>query len=267
MKNTWKTLAIGGVAAAAIVAGSLWVADNVSASTTTTTPLQWVQDLATERGGRGGGLRGMGGPGEDGALLAEALGITEEELQAAHEEAMTAAIDQAVEQGLLTQEQADAIKERSDGRLPGMRGFGRFGNEIDYNALLADALGITVEELDAARETAMNNRLEQAVADGDITQEQADLMKAQFALREYMADRMQAAYDEALEQAVEDGVITQEQADLLESQQGGFGRGFGRPGDFGGRGGHHGGRGGMRGLPGAPDQNSPTQEPPVEPNS
>lgn len=267
-RNTWKTLALSGMAAAAIVAGSLWVADSVSASTSTTTPLDWVQELVPERGGRGGGPRGID-HGQDSALLAEALGVTQEELQAAHQQAMNNALDQAVEKGLITQEQADALKARNSWRMtPGlgrMGGFGRFGSEIDFDTLLASALGVSVDELNAARESAWNKRLEQAVSEGSITQEQADLMKAQFALRGYLTERMQSAYEEAVKQAVEDGAITQEQADLLNSQPRGFGRGFefGFGGPHGHGGGRFDGRGGMRG---APNQSAPT-ETPVAPNS
>jgi len=180
---------------------------------------------------------------------------------------------------------------RGFGGFDGFNGFERhkgFGGDIDYDALLADALGITVEELQAAREKADQAALEQAIAKGYITEEQAGLMKAQNALRQYVdkdkltakvlgisveelqaareegktmetliselgfdaaavRENMQAAYQEAIQQAVSDGVITQEQADQILS--GGFGmRGF----DFGG---------GMRRFhgPGGP------QQPNVEP--
>ncbi|NOZ73453.1 MAG: hypothetical protein GXP38_16385 [Chloroflexi bacterium] len=182
-------------------------------------------------------------------LLADALGITVEELQAAKQEAFDAALDQAVAEGLITQTQADFLKEHQ-----GMarRGLGmiaplqRFANvDIDMDALLADALGISVDDLSAARDAAREAGLEQAVADGRITQEQADMMKARHDLGEYLKEQglpeqLRSIYEEAVQNAVEDGVITQEQADAILSQPG-IGMGaphMSRPDGFRGRGGH-----------------------------
>lgn len=161
---------------------------------------------------------------EQSAALAEALGISEEELAAAVDMARQAAIDQAVADGRLTQEQADALAERDMGRL----GRHRFGAESD--TLLAEALGVTVDELSAARTQAFAAQLAQAVADGDMTQAQADLMLAQRAYRAYQTEQVQADTEAAIQAAVEAGAITQAQADLLLSNIGqGFG-GFGRGG-------------------------------------
>jgi hypothetical protein len=94
---------------------------------------------------------------------------------------------------------------------------------------IAEALGLTVEELDAAHEdgkTAWDIAEEQGISEEDF-----------FSL-------MSAARSAALEQAVADGSITQEQADWMQSRWGemkenGFGPGSGGcDGD-----GHHGGRG------------------------
>ncbi|MEW5960793.1 MAG: hypothetical protein AB1801_23965 [Chloroflexota bacterium] len=160
-------------------------------------------------------------------------------------------------------------------------GAGRFGDQIDYDALLADALGITVEELQAARQQADTAAVQQALDKGLITQDEADLMSARIQLKNYL-DRealtakalgitpealqaardegkplavliyelglqpatvranMQTAFAEAMQQAVTDGVITQDQADQLQNGPGfGFGGfhgrgGFGGPGGFGG---------------------------------
>ena len=60
--------------------------------------------------GRGPGNFHPGGPGGDEAL-AEALGISLEELQTAHEIVQAAALEQAVADGKLTQEQAEQIAE------------------------------------------------------------------------------------------------------------------------------------------------------------
>ena len=172
---------------------------------------------------------------------------------------------------------------------PGPWGGPGFGDRIDHTELLADALDVTVEELQAARETARQAALEQALAEGRITQEQVDRMLSLQAVRSYverdvllaevldmslaelqaaledgatlstlMADQgldaaalreaLTEAHKEALAQAVVDGVITQEQADALED---GCGRGLMPGGRFAPKGlGGMRGRGGLRGWPG-----------------
>jgi len=161
--------------------------------------------------------RGRGGfpHGDDGfdrqAELAEALGITVEELQAAQQEVRAARIRQMVEDGTLTLDQAnlmlamDALKQ-----------------DIDPGALMSAALGITAEEFESARE------------DGNLRDFLADITPAE------LHQNMQAAFEEALQQAVKDSVITADQADLVrEHMADGFGRprafgGHARPGAFGG---------------------------------
>lgn len=172
-----------------------------------------------------------GGAGDQ--YLADALGISLEELQSAYETAADAALDQAVAEGWLTQAQADRIRERGGG-FPffGGRLGAWFGeSEIDYNALLADALGITVDELNSARQEAHLARIEQAVADGNLTEEEADLLRGRFALyhNESFQRAMRTAFEDAVNRAVEDGVITQAQADQILSRPGGL-----RIGGFGG---------------------------------
>lgn len=141
---------------------------------------------------QGGGWGFRGGTIDYKQLLADALGITIEELDAAYETARTAAIEQAVEEGLITREQADELLVWGG---PGLKGFGFLfhrgprgvtNDTIDENALLAQALGITVEELDAAREAANQAAIAQAVAEGIITQEQADQMLARRNLQSYL---------------------------------------------------------------------------------
>ena len=156
--------------------------------------------------------------GNDGQLLAEALGITVEELEAAYESANAAAIEQALAEGLITEEQAEQLQERGFGFAFGHafgRGFGA-GLDLDKDELLADALDISVEELEAARAEVREARL---------------------------AAMVQNAYEAAVEQALADGAITQAQADqlleALSTSDFGF-RGLGEPFGRGGRG-HHGG--------------------------
>lgn len=245
-----------GVIAGAITVGAFALVLNVA-----------IPQLVSANGGPGGlgGRSGFVGHGGDSAptntYLAEALGITTAELQTAQQKAAEAGLAQAVKDGLITQTQADAIKERGGaGRFE----FGFFGHleafgdtSIDSQALLADALGISTDELKTAQGKARDAQLAQAVKDGNITQEQADSMKAQEALQNYFQEKdlqgqVRSLYEQAVKDAVTAGVITQTQADQvlsnLKSDFGGHG-GFMMPG-FGGRGmggpemgGRHGGRG------------------------
>lgn len=131
-----------------------------------------------------------------------------------------------------TVEQAPPFWGRG-GRGQGMMGQGPLAVEQDaMHAAIADALGLTVEELDAA------------IADGKDLVDLAAEQGVDFAA---VRDAMEAVHAEALAQAVEDGLITQEQADLMNQ------RGMNGPADgFGGRRGGFGGqRGGMMGGFGA----------------
>jgi Tfp pilus assembly protein FimT len=202
--------------------------------------------------------------------LADALGIELTELQAAYETANTEALKLAVEQGLITQAQADEITARglSSGPLGGSKHL--FSNDdgtssIDYNALLAEALGISSDELTSAYLTAYTTAVNQAVTDGTLTQAQADLMigRAALAADATFQSSIQAAYAAAVQQAVADGVITQAQADaILQAQQSQSGRSFfDFESGFGGRHGHGGSRGGSADHDGMQDSTVPTQQP------
>jgi flagellar basal body-associated protein FliL len=243
------------------------------------------------------GLAHRGGPGgfdprpprdnEDTYLL-DALGITAEELQAAHEAAQAAAIDQALEEGLITQTQVDRLTQN---RFRNFQLFAGPDSGIDMESLLAEALGISVDELSAARESAKAAAIEQAIADGKITEEQAALMEARQSLSNFVEKdelvakalgisteelqvaqedgkripdlleelgldqetceaNLQAAHEEMLQQAVEDGILTQEQADLIleNGLDEAHGGGPGRFDHFPG-----GREGSLRGFPGRPD--------------
>jgi hypothetical protein len=175
--------------------------------------------------------------------LATALGITVDKLQAAETSTTTEALKQAVSAGLITQAQADQFAQRTpdgdaDSDLPFLQ-----GSTIDYNALLASALGITTDQLQAARQTAYFTAVDLAVTNGTMTQAQADLAKGRFALSNNATFQasMKTAYTAAVNQAVTDGVITQAQADQLLSSYSAAGLGgFGGPGGRGGHGGHGG---------------------------
>ena len=251
----WLYVGLGAIGALTLVVGVLAVTTTARAAESpvglvngfdSALKLQIDPDGSRFQHGPGGG-RGRGGGFPIGdhrdamsEALADALGITVEELEAAFEEAQAAALEQAVEDGLLTEEQVEQMQAFGGGRGMHMVG-GKSGEH------LADALGISVEELEAAMSEAFTAMLDDAVADGMLTQEQADLITAHSALREYMPDAMAEAYENAVNDALSDGAITQGQADLLlenapgEGMQGfGFHGGFGR----GGGRGHHRGPGG-----------------------
>ena len=293
-QKSLKSLIIGGVAATAVVAGM--------AAFTLTPNIVSAQDVeAPDRQEERAGFRDRAGDrdsarGEKGAEhsqhLAEALGISVDELDAAQATVAEAAIAQAVADGLITQEQADRMAERagdSGGRMPMMGGPGRGGSEgsgIDHEALLASELGISVDELQAAQEEARQAGIDQAVADGNLTAEEADLMQAGHALREYIdheaimedvlgltMDELKAAREEGVSikdllaeqgldreaiqeamQSAHDDAIAQAVADgvITQAQADALsdGEGFGgRGGIFPGAGGH-GGRGGHDSGPG-----------------
>jgi hypothetical protein len=155
-------------------------------------------------------------------LLANALGITVEELQAAQVEARNAAIDQALEDGLITEAQAEWLRERDFGfRDHHGFGFPGFDNKgEDHDVFLADALGISVGKLQAARAEAEAAALAEMVDAGYLTQEQADLMAARQALKgaidkeALMAEALGINVDE-LQAAREEGTSMAELIDSL----------------------------------------------------
>ena len=256
--NMKRNLLIG--AAALTVAGGVAVAGASLAPQIVSAAPAAIAGVTAPGGPRGGDF--MGRDGDHGQYLADALGITVEDLQAA--------VDSA----------RDAVQPE-DGTAPD---FGRGRGDHDairgeMDAALAEALGISVDELQAAQHEARDAALDAAVANGDITQEQADLMRAGQAVKEYMdrealtaaalgmtveelqaardegvtmadlleqqgldrttfAEALQTEADKALAQAVSDGVITQEQADQLAEMGGRFMDGG--PGGHGERGGRHG---------------------------
>ncbi|MBP7787440.1 MAG: hypothetical protein KA046_06115 [Longilinea sp.] len=215
-KSIVVSVVVVGILAVAVVLGAGAVR-TVSAASLNQDELPAVLD----RGGRGFG----DGTDED---LAAALGITVDELTAARDEAKAAMLEQAVADGLITQAQADELTESSRVFPFGGRWNGWLGeNGLDYNQYLADALGISVDELESARLEAFEAQLTQAVEDGRLTQEEADLMIARKVLHssETFQAGMQSAYEEAVNQAVTDGTLTQVQADLIlenMGERGGF---------------------------------------------
>ncbi|MCB9140166.1 MAG: hypothetical protein H6642_17640 [Caldilineaceae bacterium] len=238
----WKRTVIGGAAALTLgaglaVASASVFAQNTDATATPTAPLSGFM----QRGGMDfhhgfGDWRG----GNRDEALAEQLGISVEELDAAQAAIREQALADAVAAGEISQEQVDLMTAAQALR-----------DYIDEDAILAGALGVTTDEVATARQ---DGTLRDLMADMDRTELQT---------------AMQTAVNEALAQAVADGVITQAQADLLTETGSRFsnfgfnGRGFGnwdfdgqgfdRP-DFDGDGfGNRGERGhdhGFNGMPG-----------------
>lgn len=151
--------------------------------------------------------------------LAEALGISLDELDEAKSSAMESLIDQAVELAFITQDQADELKTQE---VLGRIGLHRYLSldemgQLDFDAFFFEALGITEEEYQAAVETVQQARLEAAVAEGKLTQEQADTITGRRALKDNAKfnDSIKNAYTAAIEEALEDGTIIQAQADAI----------------------------------------------------
>ena len=240
---------------------------SAKAATPTSTSTAGNTSTPLGMGFRDGGRGGPGG-GYTSEELAAALGISATDLSAAYQKANDAALAQAVTKGLITQAQADELKNNGSAFPFGGRWDGFFSqNGIDFNALLADALGITVDKLQAAYIQAYNAHIDAEVTAGSLTQDQANLMKGQYALQSdtKFQSSMQTAYQAAVQQAVTDGVITQAQADLiLKNSTGQLFKGpggFDGFGGFGGPGGH--GRGGPNDQngPAAPASPTPTTTP------
>ena len=166
--------------------------------------------------------------------LADVLGKTAAELQAARKAAYVLAVDQALEDGALTQAQADRLKANSGngwGLLSNLIGSDEVA-KLDEQALFAEALGITLDELNAAYAQIHTDRLAELVASGQLTQEEADAMIAGEALQRsatFQAE-VKAGREAAINNAVKAGTITQAQADALLARlqsANGWGMGFG----------------------------------------
>jgi hypothetical protein len=146
--------------------------------------------------------------------VANALGISVDKYQGAVETAQKQVLDEAVAQGLLTQDQADKLQQRwSEGFGPGVfggmlgRGFGLrgfiAGKENSLVSVAADKLGMTVSDL--ATELQGGKSI-------------ADVAKEKNVDPQTIADAYVTQLQQNLKQAVDNGRITQAQADAMLSQ-------------------------------------------------
>ncbi len=137
------------------------------------------------------------------AKVAEKLGVSQDELQNAIDEASIETIDEAVANGQLTEEQAARLKERAaDGGFMFPLGGMHFGREAagvlpeaaaetlgitedqlmeelrggQSLAEIAEAQGMSVDDLEAGLLAQVKAQLDSKVADGTLTQVQADEM-------------------------------------------------------------------------------------------
>jgi len=193
-------------------------------------------------------------------VVAEFLGMSLEELRAAHEagktiqdlllekdiseedfrqamlEDLKERLDSAVADGKLTQEQADRMLENMENRpLDGFGMprppvgnwddrpfFGDFDRDYQRGGFLSDLLGMTLDEI------------RQALKDGGKTIR--DLFTEKGLTQDEVDSAMKSAMQERLQKAVEDGNLTQEQADTILDKAG-QGRNFRFPGMHPNRGG------------------------------
>jgi len=138
--------------------------------------------------------------------LAKRLGVSVDKLQQALKDAHTDALDQAVKQGLLTQAQADKMKQRSVAdRWAGLKdrrqAFVQFGkNTMDA---AAKVLGMSTDDV-----------LKQLRGGKTL----ADLAKEKNVDQAKIKQAIVDAEKAALDQAVKDGKLTKDRADALKAE-------------------------------------------------
>jgi len=178
MKSKWKVAAI--VLAVVIAAGTAaGVALANTSSSPVTTPGGYWQEFVTK--------------------LAANLGVSQQQLSSALTATKQQMLEEAVQQGKLTQAQADKIASRPGffpfgfGRGKGP-GFGIFGNRKN---MIAQALGLTLDQLNSKLQAGEN--LPQIVTGQGMTMQQ-------------FQQKMLTLEQQALSQAVSQGKLTQDQA-------------------------------------------------------
>ena len=194
MRKLWKIM---GVAAVVAILGVIALVGVAAAQEPTDDWPAWASSFPQQMKG----------------AVASALGISVDEYDAALGTARDQVLEQAVTEGHLTQDQADRMRERADQGFefgPGMKGRGAWGPGMGWTdsesspvAVAADALGMTADELLAE------------LKDGKSI---ADVANERGVDPQTIADSILASQKDSLAQAVADGKITQEQADQMLSR-------------------------------------------------
>jgi competence protein ComGC len=162
--------------------------------------------------------------------LAIEQNLTVADFEAKMDAARQAALAKAVTDGIITQDQADAFAARKEAGRPAHAADTDNPLHTYMQAALADAFGLTVDEL---------NTLE---TDGKTLKDLA--IEQNLTVADFQT-KMDTARQTALDKAVADGVITQAQADAMKNHTE-MGGGRGGHGGMGGPAGKHGGpRGGQ----------------------
>lgn len=155
---------------------------------------------------------GSGGPfdfnGKFREAIAEILGISVDEYDAAVEKAQGQVVDEALDEGWLTEEQAELLRWRMEQApgpgMPGMgRGFDKFGRGLmvggdNLLSIAADELGMGLTDL--------LTELQDGKSIADVAEEKGVDTQA-------IVDAYLAQLQEKLDEAVAEGRITQNQAD------------------------------------------------------
>ena len=164
--------------------------------------------------------------------IAKEKGVSTDDFRTKMDEAFKKAIAAALAAGDITQEQADLMNQRAQNRQRG----GMRNSMRDYmQTAMAYVLGITTEEL--------KSRF-------DAGEKMLDIIQKQGLTVEEFHTKMVEAGTKAINQAVADGKLTQEQADrIIENMKKRPSTGLGGGGR--GRGGMHGGGNGTPAAPGS----------------
>ena len=187
--------------------------------------------------------------------LADALGVSLEDLQHARTIAHTTVLSHLLDEGLITVAAAKATQTPGYLADPEAVALDRsrrhVGDEAIYLACLAESLGISLEKLQDAREAALERALTTAIEQGALTDEQLEDRMMRYRAHPYtdprdllaesldiapeelaerrlhrwlirqrldwrtLIARLAAAREDALTQAVEDGQLTPSQATIL----------------------------------------------------
>ncbi|TAK36022.1 MAG: hypothetical protein EPO21_04245 [Chloroflexota bacterium] len=150
--------------------------------------------------------------------LAANLGISEDKLKSAIKDTENQIIDEGVQQGKITQDKADKLKERIQ-NSPNRFGFfgirgphmgGRFGGMAPVK------IGVNQVVSETAKILGMStNDIQTQLRSGESL---ADIAKSKNVDRQVLIDKLVTQLSAAIDQRVKDGKLTGEQATKLKSQ-------------------------------------------------